>query len=92
MLIEDRGGLPGTHYRLGPLTMIGRTPENNIVVAVKAVSRRHAEIAMKDGGYVVKDLDTPNGTFVNGERIIEHRLQEGDKVAIGGKVFVFKAP
>jgi hypothetical protein len=92
MLIEDRGGLPGAHHRLGPVTTLGRTPDNKIVVHTKEVSRRHAEIVMAGGGYLVKDLGSPNGTFVNGERITEHRLQEGDKVTLGGKVFVFKAP
>ena len=90
MLIEDRGGLPGTHHRLGPLTTIGRTPENQIVVPVKEVSRKHAEILMSDGGFILKD-NSPNGTFVNGERVTEYRLQDGDKVKIGGKIFVFKA-
>jgi hypothetical protein len=92
MLIEDRGGLPGSHHRLGVLTTLGRTPDNQIVVHTKEVSRRHAEIIMSGDGYLVKDLGSPNGTFVNGERITEHRLQDGDKLTLGGKVFVFKAP
>jgi pSer/pThr/pTyr-binding forkhead associated (FHA) protein len=92
MLIEDRGGLPGAHHRLGRVTTLGRTPDTKIVVHTKEVSRRHAEIVMAGGGYLVKDLGSPNGTFVNGERITEHRLKEGDKVTLGGKVFVFKAP
>jgi hypothetical protein len=92
MLIEDRGGLPGTHHRLGVLTLIGRTAENQIVIPIKEVSRRHAQIIMSEDGYLLKDLGSPNGTFVNGERVKEHRLQEGDKVTLGGKIFVFKAP
>jgi hypothetical protein len=91
MLIEDRGGLPGAHHRLGLLTMIGRTPDNQIVVPIREVSRRHAEIVLTETGYVVKDLGSPNGTFVNGERITEHRLQDEDRLAMGGQVFVFKA-
>lgn len=90
MLIEDRGGLPGAHFRLGLLTMIGRTADNQIVVPSKAVSRQHASIAVSNGAYVVRDLDTPNGTFVNDERISEHRLKDGDKITIGEKAFVFK--
>jgi hypothetical protein len=92
MLIEDNGGLPGAHHRLGAMTVMGRTPDNEIVVPNQEVSRRHAQIIMVDEGYVLKDLDAPNGTFVNGERITEHRLQEGDRVSLGGKVFIFKAP
>ncbi len=91
LLIEDRGGLPAAHHRLGLLTMIGRTPDNQIVVPIREVSRRHAEIVLTETGYVVKDLGSPNGTFVNGERITEHRLQDGDRLAMGGQVFVFKA-
>jgi pSer/pThr/pTyr-binding forkhead associated (FHA) protein len=91
LLVEDRSGLPGVHHRLGVSTSIGRTPENQIVVPVREVSRRHAEIVLTEAGYVLKDLGSPNGTFVNGERVTEHRLQDDDRLAIGGQVFVFKA-
>jgi hypothetical protein len=91
LLIEDRSGLPGAHHRLGLLTTIGRTPDNQIVVPIREVSRRHAEIVLTEGGYVLKDLGSPNGTFVNGERATEHRLQDDDRIAMGGQVFVFKA-
>jgi predicted component of type VI protein secretion system len=89
LLIEDRAGQPGAHHRLGVLTTIGRTPDNQVVVPVREVSRRHAEIVLTESGYVVKDLGSPNGTFVNGERITEHRLQDEDRIAMGGQVFVF---
>jgi hypothetical protein len=91
MLIEDRAGLPGVAHRLGLRTSVGRTPDNQIVVPIREVSRRHAEIVLVENGYVVKDLGSPNGTFVNGERITEHRLKDGDRIAMGGQVFVFKA-
>jgi pSer/pThr/pTyr-binding forkhead associated (FHA) protein len=91
LLIEDKAGLPGTAHRLGLRTSIGRTPDNQIVVPIREVSRRHAEIVCLDNAYVVRDLGSPNGTFVNGDRITEHRLQDGDRVAMGGQVFVFKA-
>jgi pSer/pThr/pTyr-binding forkhead associated (FHA) protein len=90
LLIEDRAGQPGAHHRLGILTTIGRTPDNQVVVPVREVSRRHAEIVLTESGYVLKDLGSPNGTFVNGERITEHRLQDEDRIAMGGQVFVFK--
>ena len=90
LLIEDRAGQPGAHHRLGILTTIGRTPDNQVVVPVREVSRRHAEIVLTETGYLVKDLGSPNGTFVNGERITEHRLQDEDRIAMGGQVFVFK--
>ena len=92
ILIEEHDGLPGTHHRLGVTTTIGRTPDNQIVVPVKEVSRRHAQIVVADEGYVLKDLDSPNGTFVNGDRITEHRLQEGDRIMLAGTTFVFSIP
>jgi len=91
MLVEDHDGLPGTPHRLGPLTTIGRTPENQIVVPLKEVSRNHARIVAVAGGYLLKDLGSPNGTFVNGERIQEHQLQDGDKIVLGPAAFTFKA-
>jgi hypothetical protein len=91
MLIEDKAGLPGAAHRLGLQTSIGRTPDNQVVVPAREVSRRHAEILISEGGYVLKDLGSPNGTFVNGERITEHKLADGDRIAMGGQVFVFKA-
>ena len=39
---------------------------------------------MVDGGYLLKDLNSPNGTMVNGERIVEHRLRDGDTIATLG--------
>jgi hypothetical protein len=91
ILIEDRSGLPGDHHRLGVHTSIGRTADNQIVVPIREVSRRHAEIILEEAGYMIRDLGSPNGTFVNGERITEHRLDDGDRIALGGQVFVFKA-
>jgi hypothetical protein len=91
LLIEDKEGLPGAAHRLGLRTSLGRTPDNQIVVPSREVSRRHAEIVLGDGGYIVRDLGSPNGTFVNGERITEHRLQDGDRIGMGGHMFVFRA-
>jgi len=88
MLVEDESGLPGIQHRLGTATTIGRTTDNQIVVPVREVSRRHAEIILTEDGYTIKDLGSPNGTFVNGERITEQRLEDGDRIAMGGQVFV----
>ena len=92
LLTELQEGHTGTQHRIGRLTTIGRTADNQIVIPLQDVSRRHAEITRMANGYVLKDLNSPNGTFVNGGRIREHVLENGDRVTIGGSAFVFEKP
>ena len=73
-----------------PLT-IGRLPECDIVVGDPNVSRRHAEVRRQDGQFVVVDLDSTNGTTVNGARVKERRLADGDEIAVGGTRLRFEA-
>jgi Nif-specific regulatory protein len=61
-----------------------------IVLNDEHVSRRHAEISLEDGRWLIRDLDTPNGTRVNGQRIQGPAvLEDGQEVAIGGVVLRF---
>ncbi|HEY2026634.1 MAG TPA: FHA domain-containing protein [Gemmatimonadaceae bacterium] len=71
--------------------LIGRDASCDVVVAQQEVSRRHAEIAPGDAGYVIRDTSA-NGVFVNGERIQEpHRLARSDVVRVGSEEFRFYA-
>jgi len=65
-----------------PVT-IGRSAKCEIVLRDDNVSRQHCRISLWDGEYIVKDLDSANGTFVNGERVDEAVLKNGDLVACG---------
>lgn len=62
---------------------VGRTSEASIHLADSEVSRRHARFIIEDGRVVVEDLSSTNGTFVNGERVTRHPLDDGDKIQIG---------
>ena len=62
---------------------IGRVPDNEIVVENLAVSRYHGIIDYEDGRYILTDLDSSNGTFVNGVRIKKTELQDRDVITIG---------
>ena len=65
-------------------TSIGRHPECGIVVDAGAVSRYHAKICANHDDFVVEDLGSSDGTFVNGDRIEKpHRLFDGDVLRIG---------
>jgi hypothetical protein len=90
-LIAIDTDLGASEFSLEPLTFIGRTPENQIRLNKPAVSRRHAQIAQSEGGYVLRDLNSENGTYVNGEKVKDRPLADGDRVQIGTVRFVFRA-
>ena len=70
---------------------IGRLPEGNIVLADPNVSRNHAEIRPRGTGYVLVDLGSTNGTRVNGVRVSEHELVDGDELLFGNTRMRFEA-
>ncbi|GAA4661916.1 ATP-binding cassette domain-containing protein [Gordonia humi] len=67
---------------------IGRTPDNDIVVSDVLASRHHARVTSTPQGLLLEDLGSVNGTFVNGRRVMAHRLSENDVVTIGNSDFV----
>lgn len=67
--------------------LIGRDASNQVVLQDNYVSRKHAELIVMDNGQVlIKDLDSSNGTFVNGNKIKEAFLRAGDLVKCGGAI------
>ena len=62
---------------------IGRNPDNDILIDNLAVSDRHARIIRGADGYVLQDLDSTNGTFVNEKKINQVALQQKDTIDIG---------
>jgi EmrB/QacA subfamily drug resistance transporter len=77
-------------YVIGTRLTIGRVPGNDVVVPDSKVSRRHAEVNNVGGQIVVRDLDSLNGTRLNGNFVAGDRvLHEGDILAIGDTAFVF---
>jgi putative ABC transport system ATP-binding protein len=70
---------------------IGRAPESNIFIKDQRASRYHCVVLTKPEGYLVMDLDSANGTFVNGERVHQsHELHSGDKLLVGQVEFHFE--
>lgn len=66
------------------LCRLGRAPDNDISFDNNSVSSRHAEVYyLPDGSFQISDLNSTNGTFVNGQRIQSQRLKNGDIVELG---------
>jgi Protein of unknown function (DUF3662)/FHA domain len=89
ILLED--GRPTRTYPLDKnLVTIGRLPECDVVLTDAGASRRHAEIRREDGGFVLADLGSTNGTMVNETQISEQALEEGDRITIGRTILEFR--
>lgn len=69
---------------------IGRLPQNDIVIDNLSVSRRHLVIAKTTDGYRLRDCDSKNGTFLNGQPVKEAALADGDIITIGKYQIVFQ--
>jgi hypothetical protein len=83
----------GHRYELtGEVAVIGRGAEADVVVDDAGVSRRHAELHLKDGKARVVDLGSTNGTYVNGERISVAELADGSTITVGRSHVVYRAP
>ena len=69
--------------------MIGRDPGCDIVLDDPAISKKHAQLLLVDGEYMVRDQNSHNGTFVDNERVTHRTLKNGDVIAIGPKKILF---
>jgi PAS domain S-box-containing protein len=74
----------------GGVVRIGRDSANELSIREINASRRHAEVFLREGSYYIRDLNSTNGTKLNGAEIEESVLKPGDQVAIGDTVFVFE--
>jgi len=86
-----QGSDPGRVYELEGLRwVLGRSPDCDVVIDVAAVSRRHAILIEEGGTYLLQDMGSRNGTYINGQRVIEQApIRHGDKMLICDMLFQF---
>ena len=90
LLVVKRGPNAGSRFLLdADVTTAGRHPESDIFLDDVTVSRRHAEIVREGDGFVVRDVGSLNGTYLNRGRIDAAALAGGDEVQIGKYRLVF---
>ncbi|HET7756964.1 MAG TPA: FHA domain-containing protein, partial [Steroidobacteraceae bacterium] len=82
LLIHSDGGREIVHV-LGRKTTIGRTPDNDLRIDARHISRHHAVILSTPAHTIIEDLNSTNGVVVNGRRITRQFLNDGDRVVVG---------
>lgn len=87
-LVMHAGPTPGKTFPMeGDVLTIGREASNAISINDAEVSRKHAQLVLQGGKYVITDLGSTNGTFVNGQRLTgQHVLQPGEIISLGEQI------
>ena len=89
-LLAIAGPLRETTFMLSAdETQVGREPSNALAVSDPSLSRRHCLIIRQGEQFKIRDLDSRNGTFVNGAPVQEGRLEHGDQISVGDSSFIF---
>jgi len=87
IVIVSGGGGVGKMFRLDQELVIGRAPTASVRLDEDGISRQHAKLVLTTEGTVhIVDLESRNGTFVNGERVSRYALRDGDKIQIGDHI------
>ena len=77
-------------FELGNFNSIGRHPDNTIQILDRIISKEHATLQrLPDGSYLLRDLQSLNGTFVRGDRVTERRMEDGDEISMGSTRLLF---
>lgn len=73
-----------------PTFTIGRSQTNDLILQDATVSRQHAELLYGKNGWMIQDQNSTAGCYVNGSRVSQQRLKDGDQLQIGSSVFIFR--
>ncbi len=90
-LVLLTGTLKGREVTIEGVLTIGRSPENTIQLDDLQISRKHAQVIVKDDGVFLVDLASGNGTYIGPDRIVEHRLEDGNIFRMGRQQMQFRA-
>jgi hypothetical protein len=83
LIVRSGGGRAGETFHPSGETTIGRSPDCGIFLDDVTVSRKHAVLVERNGGFFVEDQGSLNGTFVNRKRVESAQLEDGDELQIG---------
>ena len=83
LVILSQGFTGQTHELKAETTTIGRTDDNTFTIPENSISSRHCEIIQRGSEYYVKDLDSTNGTFINGQKVGSSPIKPGQVLRCG---------
>jgi hypothetical protein len=89
--LTERSEAPNTVALDRDVVSIGRGSDRAVCLQDRACSRHHAEIQRRGARFILRDLASANGTWVNGKRVVETNLEDGDELRIGATLFRFEA-
>jgi len=85
LIIEQQGISTQTVPIEDKEIVLGRSNDCDVILSTEEISRHHAKIFIKEGAYIIADLKSLNGTYVNRQRIVEHKLKHLDEIWLGSK-------
>jgi len=88
--LRTEGETVSTHSFPPGRIIIGRSPDNEIYIKSKFVSRHHAQVVSEDDGAVVEDLNSTNGVFIGDKQVKKYRLSDGDVITLGVHDLVYR--
>jgi pSer/pThr/pTyr-binding forkhead associated (FHA) protein len=88
----NHSALANKIYSINGETVVGRATECDLSFSVSHLSRKHAQLSIVNGQLMVKDLESANGTFVNGKQVQESKLQKGDELRLDTLSFTVIGP
>ena len=90
-LVADRGPQKGTVHRIeGARSVLGADRSADVLIDDPHISEQHASLRFTDGVFTLADLDSTNGTRLNGEPVHKSELADGDRIGLGGTSWTFK--
>ncbi len=91
-IVIENGALQGQKYELKDTLLIGRHSSCNVVIRTPGISRRHCKIYRMNNKYTVEDLQSRNGTYLNGQPVRSNSLAHNDLINISSYIVRFQAP
>lgn len=79
-----------TFHLVEDVTYVGRSPDNHVSLPDSSVGKRHCSISIRDRSFQVEDLQSVNGVFVNGQKVLKAFLKDGDSIRLGSSEMQFR--